>query len=131
MNYYNLSKIKVHYNYIGYIVFITMIITIILSSFLSTYDTYTMYGVYNEGFLEVSVNIENSDAVDKGAYFEYENKKLNYQILDVSGLNIENNTNYQTYKLKINKEFKQNKIIKITFFYNKERIITKILRIIF
>ena len=111
--------------------FILFIITIILANLIRCYDIYDTYAIYNDGYLEVNVNIENSDALENTSYFEYQNRRYYYQVEEISSINIIKNENYQTYKLSIKENFKQNKIIKITFFYNREKILDKILRIIF
>ena len=56
-----------------------------------------------------------------------------YQINNISELKIDEirMINYQTYELVINATFKQNEIIKITIYYNKERIIDKLCRLFF
>lgn len=105
-------------------------LVIILSFLLETYDVYTNNAIYND-YLLISVPIENSDAVINGEYVIINNKKYTYKVMEISELKVNSYQNYQDYKLWINTEFKQNEVLKITFYYDKEKIYKKIVDVIF
>ena len=59
------------------------------------------------------------------------NEEYSFKINSISNLLSENYQNYQIYTLKTNINLKENEVVKITFYYNKEKIIKKIFKIIF
>lgn len=52
-------------------------------------------------------------------------------MLDISELKASDYINYQTYHIKSSKKFDVNEVVEVTFYYNKQRIITKIIELIF
>ena len=62
---------------------------------------------------------------------EINNNEYSYKIDNISNLLNDNYQNYQVYTLKTNINLKENEVVQITFYYNKEKIIKKILKIIF
>lgn len=124
-----------HIKYPKHILIIFLIIVLLVSLIVTfktkAYSSYKTYGVYLNSQLYVDIPITNSDAVNKGEYIKIDNQKYDIVIREISGLQTQGNINYQTYSLKAFKEYKNNQIVEITFYYNKQRIITKIMDIIF
>lgn len=111
---------------------IIMILSLGLSYFIKSYDTYTTYATYSNNQLLINMPIENSDSVNKGLFIILNNQKYDYKINKASNLLELNNVNYQQYYLNIeNMYLKENQVIKITLYYNKERITKKIIKKIF
>lgn len=132
MNYDYIKNIKYAKLFFIIITFIVFFITLVLLSFVKCYDTYEMYANYDGVNLNVSVLIENSDIIKRAQFFKYNSKIMKYSIIQVSELLEKENNNYQIYSLKIKgNPFIKNEIVKVVFYYNRERIIKKIIRIIF
>lgn len=130
INYTFLLKIKYKNSILLFVISILVILIVLLSFLIKTYTSYSLLAIYDE-YLVVSVPIENSDAVNKGEYLTIDNQKYSYEIKHVSKWQVKDFINYQDYYLKINKSFNKNEVIKVTFFYEKQRIIEKIIAIIF
>ena len=107
-------------------------ILLILSLTLETYSTNLVYGIYNDNYILCSIPISNSDSVISGEYLKINNQKYKYDIKQISELYAIENENYQDYLLAtVNNEYKNNQVIKMTFYYQKEKIIKKIIKTIF
>ena len=132
MNYDYIKNIKPIKNYFIIIIFLIISVIIILLFFTRCYDTYQTYATYDGKSLNVSVQINSSDIIKKAHYFKHNSMVIKYKIDKVSDLLLKDNENYQIYVLKIDKGyFKENEVGKIVFYFKRERIIKKILRIIF
>ena len=107
------------------------IIALILSCFLSTYDKYTVSGIWENNSIAINLPINNSDAVINGKFIKIDNKNYSYNIKSISKLQEYNFINYQTYMINISQDFIDNQVLNITFYYNKQRIIQKIIKLIF
>lgn len=130
MNYDFLIEIKYHKKIYVFLILIIITILTLLSIKIYAYDTYLTYGVY-DNCLVVNVPTNNSDSVLKGNYLQVDNKKYTYKVKNISELQYQNEINYQTYEIIIDEKYKTNEVKKITFFYNKEKIIKKIINFIF
>lgn len=113
------------------ILFIIIITSFVISFNTKAYSSYKTYGIYLDNHLYVDIPIDNSDAVKKGSYLKIDDEKYDIQIEEISDLQVEGNINYQTYSLKSFREYKNNQIVEMTFYYNKQRIIKKIINLIF
>ena len=129
-NYNSILSIKYKTSILSIIISSILIISLILSFFLQTYTSYNVNGIYRDCLI-VSVPIENSDAVQKGEYLTIDGINYSYKIIKISELMVSDYINYQEYYIRIDKNFRQNEVINITFYYNKQRIIKKIIEIIF
>lgn len=131
---------KINYNYLINIKFckhLLLVIIIILSIFMmyaynkKTYDVFTTYLIYENNTILINASINNSDAVEKGKFIKVDNKYYNYKIDSKSEMLINNESNYYEYKLIIkNLNFKYNEIKQVTFYYNYEKLLKKIAKII-
>jgi len=129
-NYVALLSIKYKTSILSLIICIIFLITLGLSIFLQTYTSYSVRGIYQD-YLIVSVPISNSDAVNNGNYLMIDKQRYYYKVKKISELKNLNYINYQDYYIEINKTFKENEVVEITFYYKKQRIIQKILNFIF
>ncbi len=105
---------------------------IIIASLVSSYDTYYIYGTYQNNSFYLDIPVDNSDAIKNGYFLKTQNKIYEYDIKEVSELKNYNDINYQTYVITFptQEKYINNEIEKITFYYKKQRIITKIFDII-
>lgn len=130
-SYYFLQNIK-YKNNLFLIIFLGIFIILInLSFFLETYSYFNTYGIYENGFIKVNILLENSDNITLSDKMKIKNEEYSFKINSISNLLNENYQNYQIYTLKTNINLKENEVVKITFYYNKEKIIKKIFKIIF
>lgn len=130
-SYYFLQNIK-YKNNLFLIIFLGIFIILInLSLFLETYSYFNTYGIYENGFIKVNILLENSDNITLSDKMKIKNEEYSFKINSISNLLSENYQNYQIYTLKTNINLKENEVVKITFYYNKEKIIKKIFKIIF
>ena len=130
-NYDYLLNIRFKYFSISIVIIGILMITLLLSIFIKTYTSYQTLGIYMQGVIVVSVPIENSDAVNNGDYLTINGKQFKYKIEDISELQVVNFNNYQDYYININKNFRNNEVVKITFYYDKQIVLKKIMEIIF
>lgn len=119
-------------NIIIFLITFLLILLIILSCLIDSFDTYTTYGVYKEGHLFINVPLDNSDEVTKGSIIKINDTQYKYRIVEISDLMVQNNINYQTYMLYVNKlKLDDNKVENVTFYTTKEKIIKKVIKLIF
>lgn len=130
-NYYTLLKIKYKNHFLIFVIWSILLLSIFLSITIKVYDSYTCYGIYQNENLYLNIPLSNSDNILKGKYLKINKVKYTYKINEISDLKYEGNINYQTYQISINETFKENEIVKITFYSNKEIIMKKIIKLIF
>lgn len=130
MNYYKLRNIKYQNNAI--IIIFTGIICILLFLLmvLKSYDSFVTYASFNGISFIVPIKLENSDIISDADILKIDDKTYNFSILNISEIFNENYINYQNYEITVPAKFKNNEVKKITFYYKKERMIKKILKLI-
>ncbi len=130
MNYDELLNIK-YKVYNGFLVLI--ILGIILTVYLfnnEVYDVYNTFGYINNDNLILNIPIEYSDTVVNGEYLMINDKKYNYEILNISEILQSNNINYQEVTLKFENQFLENMVLNTNIYHTKEKVFTKIKKII-
>jgi len=130
-SYRYLLNIEYKNNLVVFLSIFIISVCIILACVLSTYSSFAFMALYKDGALIIDVPINNSDAVNKGNFIKVQNSKYTYEVLETGNIKTVNYINYQEYKIKINESFKENQVIEVTFYYKKQKIIKKILDIIF
>lgn len=130
MNYYKLRNIKYQNNVI--IIIFTGIICILLFllMLLKCYDSFVTYASFNGINFIVPIKLENSDIISDANILKIDDKTYNFSISNISEIFNENYINYQNYEITVPVKFKNNEVKKITFYYKKERMIKKILKLI-
>lgn len=108
-----------------------ILLIIIASFFIKGFDTYKAYGVSDGQNIYIDIPIRYSKAVKNNSYIEIEGKKDNLSVLDISQLQEADLINYQTYHIKSKRSYDVNEVVEVTFYYNKQRIIKKIIKLIF
>ena len=130
-NYASLNYLTYKKHVLLIFLFIIIITSFVISFNTKAYSSYKTYGIYLDNHLYVDIPIDNSDAVKKGIYLKIDDQKYDIEIEEISDLQVEGNINYQTYSLKSFTEYKNNQVVEITFYYNKQRMIKKIINLIF
>lgn len=129
-NYNYLIKIRFHKFYLIMILLILLVLGIYFYN-KDTYDIYNTYFIFENNSMIINVDMNNSDVVEKGHFVKIDKKYYDYQIINKSSLLENNNINYYEYEISINKlKYKYDEVKEITFYYNKERVLKKILKII-
>lgn len=130
MNYYKLKNIKYKNNTLIIIFFGIVGILLFLLIFLQSYDNFVTYASFNGKNFIIPVKLENSDIISKANILKIDDKTYNFSISSISEIFNENYINYQNYEITVPVNFKNNEVKKITFYYKKERMIKKILKLI-
>ena len=130
MNYYKLKNIKYKNNTLIIIFFGIVGILLFLLIFLQSYDNFVTYASFNGKNFIIPVKLENSDIISKANILKIDDKTYNFSISSISKIFNENYINYQNYEITVPVKFRNNEVKKITFYYKKERMIKKILKLI-
>ena len=130
MNYYKLKNIKYKNSTLIIIFFGIVGILLFLLIFLQSYDNLVTYASFNGKNFIIPVKLENSDIISKANILKIDDKTYNFSISSISEIFNENYINYQNYEITVPVKFKNNEVKKITFYYKKERMIKKILKLI-
>ena len=130
MNDYKLKNIKYKNNTLIIIFFGIVGILLFLLIFLQSYDNFVTYASFNGKNFIIPVKLENSDIISKANILKIDDKTYNFSISSISEIFNENYINYQNYEITVPVKFRNNEVKKITFYYKKERMIKKILKLI-
>lgn len=130
MNYYKLKNIKYKNSTLIIIFFGIVGILLFLLIFLQSYDNFVTYASFNGKNFIIPVKLENSDIISKAKILKIDDKTYNFSISSISEIFNENYINYQNYEITVPVNFRNNEVKKITFYYKKERMIKKILKLI-
>ncbi len=132
MNYEELLNIP----YKPWKLFITMTIIIIICGLIiiniEIYDVYNTYAYYKEGNIVLNIPINYSDTILNGEYFKIDDEKSDLEVLYVSDILIDTDTlvNYQEVIIASSKNYPENLIINISIYYNKEKVLDKIKKLL-
>ena len=126
--YLSLLNISFYKNKWILFLYISLIVLLILSFKISIYNTYKTYAISKDNLIIVSVPIYQNYSVKNGKYLKINNQNYLYEIIKIN--DIDNNFN-QEYVIKTNYNLVEKEYLEITFFYNKEKVIKKIIDIIF
>lgn len=132
MNYEELLNIP----YKPWKLLITMTIIIIICGLIiiniEIYDVYNTYAYYKEGNIVLNIPINYSDTILNGEYFKIDDEKSDLEVLYVSDILIDTDTlvNYQEVIIASSKNYPENLIINISIYYNKEKVLDKIKKLL-
>lgn len=129
--YESLINIKVRRGKFIFLSILIVLSMIIVSYFIKGFDTYNTYGVSDGQDIYIDIPIRYSKAVKNNSYIKIDGKKDNLSVLDISQLQQMGQINYQTYHIDVKESFEVNEVVEVTFYYNKQRIIKKIIKLIF
>ncbi len=107
---------------------IIFILLLVLSLTLESSDKLKVKYVYSNNLFTITVPIENSDNIIAADYLLLDNKKYKFNIN-----NIENDliNNYQIIDVEIQTTKIDNQVGTIIFSFNKEKIIKKVIKLLF
>lgn len=114
--------------------FLIVILIIALTIYIcqnKIYDYANFVAVSDTDNLLVTVPISYSDTIHN-AILKIKNQQYEYTVTNISELLYDANsqTNYQIYTIHIAKKYLPNEMVKVTFYYNQEKIIKKLIRFI-
>ncbi len=109
---------------------IILLILLFLTYNIEIYDTKSMNYIYNDGYYSITIPIQDSDNVINSNYVVIDNKKYDFVI---DSILYDYQDAYQTLLIKVlNKEGQiNNQVGTIIFNFNKEKIIKKIIHLLF
>jgi hypothetical protein len=102
-----------------------------ITNIITTYNVYNTKALFINNSIILNVELGNSDIINNSSYLKIDNKKYNYTIKSISDIKVDNFINYQEFQIEVNNCFIENQVLDITFYYKKEKIIKKIIDIIF
>ena len=131
-NKYSLLNIKIKYKWFIFISLIVFISLIITSIHIKTYDSYKYKGVALDNKIYINVNSDTINKVIKSDFIKINNKKEKFSILSVGNLQYDEVTftNYQSVIISTSSSYIDNLSIDVTFYNNKQRIITKVINLL-
>ena len=98
----------------------------------SLYDRLDLVAISDGDNLIVAVPVTYSDTFKTGESIALGKETYHYSITSISEMQVDltQQLNYQNFSIKIDKKYPQNQILKITLYYNKEKIIKKVIKLI-
>ena len=136
MKYHNKQFIYMKPLNLKYILFFYMLIFSIFFYIIFTHYSYNklkIQGIMNSNHIIVPAIINNSIIISKSDKVLLDNKFYKYNIVKFSEIYSNDNLSIQdiTIDLKDKIEFKENKIVDLVFYYDKDLIIKKIMKGVF
>ena len=130
MSYDEVLNIHVKYPFKLLIVGALLTFLIIIGVQFSIYDVYTIVGVSTGDAILLNVPLEYSDTLNHGEYLKIGDNTYSFLILSIGELEFDwdQQVNYQTYSIKVDAKFLKNEVIKMTVYYDKEKIIENAFR---
>ena len=106
-------------------------IIFMITNIITTYNVYNTKALFINNSIILNVELGNSDIINNSSYLKIDNKKYNYKIKSISDIKVDNFINYQEIQIDVSNSFIENQVLDITFYYKEEKIIKKIIDIIF
>jgi len=131
-NKYSLLNIKQKYSWLVILSFILLIIIVTATICIKTYDTINYNGVAIDNQIMISVKSSDVHNLVNSDYLKIDDQKLEFSILSVGELQYDEllNINYQIVILSTSNNYLDNLSLNLTFYKNKQRIITKIINLL-
>ena len=134
MNYEELLRIDcIIYKKILIIAIIIIIIFLCLLN-VTFYDVYNTKGYITNNNLVLNIPYDYSDTIAKGKYLKINNTKYNLKIIAVNSPIADTNSNltYQQIIISLDEilNYKDNTILNVSIYYNKEKLLDKIKRLL-
>lgn len=132
MNYEELLNVPYKTGKIFIIITIFIIVGILVILNVEIYDVYNTYAYYREGNMVLNIPINYSDTILNGKYFKIDDEKVDLEVLYVSDILINTDTlvNYQEIIVASKNDYPENLIININIYYNKEKVLDKIKKLL-
>jgi len=129
---FSLLNIKTKYNWLLLISFILFLFLLTASIGIKTYDSYKCIGIVDNNQIIMKINRNNVKKVFDSKFLIIDNKKTKFSIQSVSELQYDeySNENYQIVIISTSDNYLDNLALELTFYNNKQRIITKIINLL-
>lgn len=129
---YALLKIKPKCGWFMSISFILSIFLLIMSIYINTYDSYKYTGIVLDNKIMININVKEINKILKSDYIKINNKKDRFSVLSVSDIQYDEQTliNYHTVIISTSNSYIDNLSLDVTFYNNKQRIITKVINLL-
>ncbi len=125
-----LSVIPKHKN-ILYVLITTIILFIIFISTFKYYDIYMTKLIVKNDKTYILSGIKDTSKIIKSKYIKIDDKLIKFKLVEVSEIYYDNYlNNYQEILIKTDKKLKNNLVMDVKLYQNKETIIKKIYRLI-
>ncbi len=123
VNYDKLKNLE-QKNYYIIIVFGLFIILYVsfLAFFIKVKKNITYYGIINDGVLNLKINSELSDKIKKGNTLKFKDTTTSYTVLSFNEYDIIDNIIYESISLKLDGNFYNNEVGKVTIYYDDEKL---------
>lgn len=113
------------------ILFVIIIIFVVFcASKIMIYEKEQVYGIYLDNILTIKVNNKYSKYLDKSEYIKFNDSKVNFKIKEYGEYEIINNEIYQEVKIIVDKDFYQNEVGIVEFYYDKKSVLKYIINLL-
>lgn len=132
MNYESLLRIPYKSHKILIILIILIIIIFFIVGNIFTYDVYNTYAISKNSNLTLNIPVIYSDTILNGEYLVIDEKKYAIEVLYISDILIDSDTlvNYQEVIVHLTDTYPENLVIDTHIYYNKEKVFTKLWKLI-
>lgn len=114
------------------ILFLIVIITLLVISFnYYAYSSFNCEAFYNDELLSITVLYDDADVISLGSKLKIDDEIYSYEVMNYGEVFAVGNYYYQQINLKIDLNFSQNQVIDLTILYDYEKMIDKLLNLIF
>lgn len=131
LNYEDLLQIDYKKNIVMIVFSLTIVILLIVSFNINAYFSKECEGIYDGKYVSVTLLYDNISLFETGDYLLIEKEKYDYEIISYDNVYSLGEYYYQTVYLKIEKDFLENEVVEFTVFYEEEKMIEKIIDLIF
>lgn len=133
MSYLDILNMKYKYSFKIIILSTLFILFIIYLLNLDIYNTYQIKGYVIDNLVYFKLPIEYPDVINNLEYIKINEEKGNYEIKNISAVMFDedNLVNYQLISIDTKKEEKEENIVNICIYYNKEKVYKKLQRLLF
>lgn len=131
-NKYALLNLKLKYSWIIVISVLLFLLLIFSSIYYKTYDSYKVSGLVNDNNINITVLVKKIGNIIESDYLEINNKKYKFSVESISPVEYDmaSNNFYQNITLSTSGNFLDNEVLELTFYKNKQRIITKVINLL-
>lgn len=114
------------------VIFLLIIVLTVYLSSNSLWERLDLMGISDGENLLVSVPVTNSDTFTKTPVLKINNKRISYTITAISELEYDatSQLNYQIYTIQVSEKYPLNSIVKLSFYYDQEKIYKKVIKFI-
>lgn len=113
------------------ILFVIIIIFVVFcANKIMIYEKEQVYGIYLDNILTIKLNNKYFKYLDKSEYIKFNDSKVNFKIKEYGEYEIINNEIYQEVKIIVDKDFYQNEVGIVEFYYDKKSVLKYIINLL-